>query len=317
MVAVSYGGVSLHDDRVYYIYIADLEGTGSLAYSGSNWALASYDSLFAFQSTTNNRPRSDFQFKVTHLGAGRFQLSSGDQPVRSSQTTPIDIGASIYNNGKKKDDKAADGGACRDDFDCPGTLVCEQGKCMKRDMPGGYTVNSGKRYGLRNASDPGANSNLFFDMTTRACKWTVCLTTARCNVLLLNPGTEFEGGDGWEDTGIKAKWPEGSDYCGWAHEARTLCCPKDSVARVNYTFASNRDGTNGPTARFGALAAGSVQGRPALILKVVDVPNASSSADVAFCGVTDYRIKSRSADLIAYTPMLLPMIHSLLPWKRY
>lgn len=309
MVVVSYGGLPLDDTQIYYIYIADLETANSLTYSGSKWGLAaSYDDYyFTFQSTRGGRPQPAFRFKVTHLGNGRFQLSSGAMTVRSAQTTPIDISSSIYNNGKKPDPNAVAGGDCLDDFDCPGTLVCEADKCKVRDMPGGYRVNSGKRYGLVVASAPDAGSNHLFEHQTRPCKWTNCLHSDRCSsdVTLLNPGTEFPGGDGWEYSGIRDTSPEGSYTCvGGSHR---LCCPRDSVARANYTFISSNLTTEPPVARFGALAAGFVGDFAAVILKVVDVANASISADVAFCGVTDYRIKPLQTDSIAYTPMLLPI----------
>lgn len=296
MVVVSYGGLPLDDAQIYYIYIADLETANSLTYSGSKWGLASYNEYFTFQSTRGGKPQSAFRFKVTHLGNGRFQLSSGEMTVRSAQTTPIDISSSIYNKGKQNDPKAVAGGDCLDDFDCPGTLVCEADKCKVRDMPGEYTVNSGKRYG-------DAGSNRFFEAQTRPCKWTNCLTNDRCSsdVTLLNPGTEFPGGDGWVSTGRREK-TGGSYWCAAPWEYHSLCCPRDPVARANYTFVSSGP----PVARFGALAAGFIENFLAVILKVVDVANAPISADVAFCGATDYRTKPLQTDHIAYTPMLLP-----------
>jgi hypothetical protein len=316
MVAVSYGGLSLDDSLTYYIYIADLETIGSLNYSGSYWALSgNTPAFFTFQSTRGGAARSTFGFKVVHLGAGRFRLTgttrNGDTPVRSAQKIPINVGASIYNNAKNANYlKEGAPNICIDDFDCPGTKVCSGGTCNYRELPGWYSVNSGKRYG-KTDNDPDHFTNFFFEAFTRECKWTNCLSTSRCDnsVELLNPGANMPGNDGWEPSGLTCRDPGAQFsscpyYCVWAHESHTLCCPKNAVARVNYTFT----GFVGDVASFGAMAAGSVSGFTAAVLKVVDLPATDLAAtDAAFCGVTDYLNKSLKTDVIAYTPMLVPM----------
>ena len=315
MVVVSYGGLSLDDTLIYYIYIADLQTTGSLIYSDSYWALNGGDGVyFTFQSTRGGRPQSTFGFRVAHLGAGRFNLTGstpfGDKAVRSAQRIPIDVGAGIYNNAKKDNYLKEDApGTCLDDFDCPGTKVCRSGVCNYLELPGAYQVNSGKRYGLVN-EDPENAANMFFESRTRECKWTNCLTNSRCNseVKLLSPGPEMDGNDGWEPSGLTCRDPGAQFsscpyYCYWGHESHTLCCPKNAVARVNYPFTAS----SGDVARFGAIAAGSVGGLAAAVLKVVDLPGVDKATDAAFCGATDYLSKSLQTDKIAYTPMLMPM----------
>lgn len=320
MVVVFYGGLPLDDTVVYYIYIADLETIGSMIYSDSYWALSgNTPAYFTFQSTRGGAAQSTFGFKVVHLGAGRFKLVGntryGDKEVRSAQKIPINVGASIYNNAKNADYlKEGAPKTCLDDFDCPGTKICSAGTCEYRELPGQYLVNSGKRYGMTD-EDPDHFTNHFFESYTRECKWTNCLSSSRCDsgVELLNPGANMPGNDGWEKSGLTCRDPGAQFkscpyYCVWGHESHTLCCPKNAVARVNYAFT----GFVGDVARFGAMAAGSVGGLAAAVLKVVDLPPATDSAtdaatDAAFCGVTDYLNKPLKTDVIGYTPMLLPM----------
>jgi hypothetical protein len=319
MVVVSYGGLPLDDSLTYYIYIADLETIGSMIYSNSYWALCGdLGVYFTFQSTRGGKAQSTFAFKVVHLGAGRFKLIGntrvGDREVRSAQKIPIDVGASIYNNAKNADYlKEGAPQICIDDFDCPGTKICSQGTCNYRELPGEYLVNSGKRYGKIN-DDPEHPTNWFFESSTRACKWTNCLSSSRCDnsVELQPPGIKMPGNDGWEPSGLTCRDTNGQFqscpyYCALPHESHTLCCPKNAVARVNYTFI----GFSGDVARFGAMAAGSVGGLTAAVLKVVDLPATDLATDlatdVAFCGVTDYLNKALKTDIIGYTPMLMPM----------
>jgi hypothetical protein len=304
MVVVSYGGLQLDDAVTYYIYAADLESDGSLVHGGNFWALGLSGRYYAFQSTKSGRPQASFQFRVAHLGDGLFELRSplmNNEPMRSNQVRPIDVGASIYNTHKKNSGTVEESKTCRDDFDCKGLLQCRLNNGLRTcqvssDKRREYSVDPGSRYG----SAP----DFFFDWKTRPCKWTECQDGFDCGsgILLLNPGTEFQGNNGWEFSNESCHWGGDCDSytCYWAWQHHRLCCPKDAVPRVQFTFQTD---PAIQAARFGALSAGSFGGDQAAVLRLSSTPVDSA----ALCGVTDYLDNAPAGDLIPFVPMLVPL----------
>jgi hypothetical protein len=315
---VSYGGLALDDAVTYYIYMADLEREGSLVYSGQRWALAG-GALFPFQryyqfgfySTKNVSDKTPFQFQVVHLGNGKFSLrvvnaSKSNNLLRNSYTKAIYINDPIFNTPKNSEyaGKALDS-ECIDDFDCEKTLRCRMtlssivsggiATCQAQtdDIEKGYTFSPSLRY-----TDV---ANVFPTYTyTQGCKWTECLDNGSCNsdVLLLNPGNQFNGNGGWILNGQSVKTPEGSYTCAWAWQHHYACCPKDQVAIADAMFELT---TNVPVAEFGALASGMVEGLPSAVLRV------ASADHQGFCGTTDYRSWSADMSMISFFPNLLPV----------
>lgn len=311
---VSYGGLELDDAVTYYIYMADLEREGSLVYSGQRWALAGGEFFFqryrqfGFYSTKNVSNMTPFQFKVVHGGNGKFSLRvvNLDKLLRNSYTKAIYINDPIFNTPKNSNyvGKALND-ECVDDFDCEKTLRCDisfssllsggKGTCVAQtdEIEQGYSFSPSSRY-------TDAAEIIPTYTYTQGCKWTNCISNPRCNseVLLLNPGNEFNGNDGWILNGQKSHAPQGSYMCGWAWENHYACCPKDQVAIADAMFVLTNDV---PVAEFGALASGMVEGLPSAVLRV------GGAGYQGFCGTTDYRSWSADMSMISFFPNLLPV----------